>query len=241
MGSGRPQGRSPGCSLEGGGGRAPQALTRRHTGAVQRGGPLTGRRRSRRAARVSAAALRPFSRRGRRFARPLLAQPDPGGPSVGSGAGGRKGAAEPAAGLLRPWLSSVAGWRRRTRPRRRRGCPWSCAGERGAGAAWQETFTCPSFCYVPPEAAQCGAWGGSKSTRPSPQAPRAARVDRSANPLQPSARPLQGRRRTLVRKDPNSPVTTHTRARTDTHTRAATRGPRTWVRAPPSPQSNSRS
>lgn len=98
VGSGRPQGRSPGCSLEGGGGRAPQALTRRHTGAVQRGGPLTGRRRSRRAARVSAAALRPFSRRGRRFARPLLAQPDPGGPSVGSGAGGRKGAAEPAAG-----------------------------------------------------------------------------------------------------------------------------------------------
>lgn len=53
---------------------------------------------------VSAAALRPFFELGRMPAGPILALPaprDPDGPSVGFGAGVRKGAAEPAAGSFR--------------------------------------------------------------------------------------------------------------------------------------------
>ena len=164
-------------------------------------------------------ALRPLYGRRRMLAGPLLALRalrDPDGPGVGFGAGGRKGAAESAAG------SSASA---RLPPRLETPCPSTRAarvptdsvrGSAEPALPGKKLLLAP---LLPPFF--CSRVGGAqwRGGSPSPRAPppRPPPLPVLTGPPNLSS-PLRVRRRTeLLAIEINSPVTTHTRARTHTH------------------------
>lgn len=220
VGSGCPPGSRRCWSLEGGGDRAPEPPPRALLGASNPGAhrQVAGVHRELLRSRRLRYAPSPGAGEGSPVRSwPGLALPDPGGPSVRSRAGGRKGAAEPAARSV-GLGSAVLPARLETpsaTPKQPGLLPITCGGAR----SWR--CLARNF-YLPPPSAfsrrGLHSAGGSPSPRDPPPKPLALPVSTGPPNLSSPLRvPCTAGGGKLVRKEINSPVTTYTHSRTRTH------------------------